>query len=201
MKPIKSSLPVTVIVFLALTITGQAQIDTIVRAFVDQAARQSQRPSQQQQQPRRQQQPKQQSNVQHHAKKPFDGTWVATQSKTNPDSQQTINRNFTLIIKDGKATKTLDAVNVSTPEKPFYPSIYELGRRWTYDSIAYTEQGTSITIQWSPGQLTDWTPKTVPDAVVQGFGSPMAETAVYKVNGDQLTRINDPNGLIYQRAK
>jgi hypothetical protein len=41
----------------------------------------------------------------------------------------------------------------------------------------------------------------VPDSVVQGFGSPMAETSVYKVNGDQLTRINDPNGLIYQRAK
>jgi len=199
MRQIRLSLPV--ILFLVLAITSQAQIDTIVRAFVDQAARQSQQPRQPQQQPRRQQQPRQQSNVQHQPKKLFDGTWVATQSKTNPDSQQTINRSFTLIIKDGKATKTLDAVNVSSPEKPFYTSIYELQRRWTYNSIGYTEQGTSITIQWSPGQLSDWAPKTVPDAVVQGFGSPMAETAVYKVNGDQLTRINDPNGLIYQRTK
>jgi len=199
MKQVKLSL--AVILFLALVIPSQAQIDTIVRAFVDQAARQSQQPRQPQQQPRRQQQPRQQSNVQHQPKKLFDGTWLATQSKTNPDSQQTINRSFTLIIKDGKATKTLDAVNVSSPEKPFYTSIYELQRRWTYNSIGYTEQGTSITIQWSPGQLSDWAPKTVPDAVVQGFGSPMAETAVYKVNGDQLTRINDPNGLIYQRAK
>lgn len=198
MKQINSSLPV--ILFLALAITSQAQIDTIVRAFVDQAARNSQRQPQQPQQ-RRQQQPKQQSDVQHRPKKLFDGTWVATQSKTNPDSQQTINRSFTLIIKDGKATRTLDAVNVSTPEKPFYTSIYELQRRWTYNSIVCTEQGSSITIQWSPGQLSDWSPKTVPDAVVQGFGSPMAETAVYKVNSDQLTRINDPNGLIYQRAK
>ena len=197
MKQIKSSL--SVILFLALAITSHAQIDTIVRAFVDQAARNQQR--QPQQQPRRQQQPKQQSNVQHQPKKLFDGTWVATQAKTNPDSQQTINRSFTLIIKDGKATKTLDAVNVSTPEKPFYTSIYELQRRWTYNSIACTEQGASITIQWTPGQLSDWSPKTVPDAVVQGFGSPMAETAVYKVNGDQLTRLNDPNGLIYQKAK
>ena len=198
MKQITSSL--AVILFFALTITSQAQIDSIVRAFVDQAARQSQRPPPQQQ-PRRQQQPRQQSNVQHQPKKLFDGTWIATQSKTNPDNQQTINRSFTLIIKDGKATRTLDAVNVSTPDKPFYTSIYELQRRWTYNSIECTEQGTSITIQWSPGQLSDWAPKSVPDSVIQGFGSPMAETAVYKVNGDQLTRINDPNGLIYQRAK
>jgi hypothetical protein len=179
---------------LATAITVEAQIDTIVRAFVDQAARNRQQP----QQPRRQQ-PRQQSN--RHPKKLFDGTWLATQSKTNPESQQTINRSFTLIIKDGKATRTLDATNVSTPDKPFYPSIFELQRRWTYNSIACTEQGTSITIQWSPGQLSDWSPKSVPKSVVEGYGSPMAETAVYKVEGDQLTRIDDPNGLIYRRAK
>ena len=198
MKKIRYTLPV--ILLLVTALTSQAQIDTIVRAFVDQAARNSQRQPQQQQ-PRRQQQPKQQSNVSRQPKKLFDGTWLATQSKTNPDNQQTINRTFTLIIKDNKATKTLDAVNVSTPDKPFYTSFYELQRRWTYNSIGYTEQGTSITIQWSPGQLSDYSPKAIPDSVVQGFGSPMAETAVYKVNGDQLTRINDPNGLIYQRAK
>ncbi len=106
-----------------------------------------------------------------------------------------------MIIKDGKATKTLDTTNVSTPEKPFYTSVFELQRRWTYNSLECTEQGASITIQWSPGQLSDWVPKTVPNSVVEGFGSPMAETAVYKVNGDQLTRINDPNALIYHKAK
>jgi len=197
MKQIRFVLPVIVLVTTA--IRSPAQIDTIVRAFVDQAARNSQRQPQQQQ-PRRQQ-PRQQSNVQHQPKKLFDGTWLATQSRTNPDNQQTVNRTFTLIIKDNKATRTLDAVNVSTPDKPFYTSFYELQRRFTYNSIECTEQGTSITIQWSPGQLSDYSPKTIPDSVVQGFGSPMAETAVYKVNGDQLTRINDPNGLVYERAK
>ena len=196
MKRITYSLPV--ILFFVTALTLEAQIDSIVRAFVDQAARQSQRPPQQQ--PRRQQ-PKQQSNVSRQPKKIFDGTWLATRSKTNPDNQQTINRTFTLIIKDGKATKTLDVVNVSTPDKPFYTSIYELQRRWAYNSIECTEQGTSITIQWSPGQLSDWAPKSVPDSVVQGFGSPMAETSVYKANGDELTRINDPNGLVYRKAK
>ncbi|MEY2500224.1 MAG: hypothetical protein QOI07_558 [Verrucomicrobiota bacterium] len=195
MKQIKYLLAVVLILATALPLS--AQIDTIVRAFVDQASRQSQQQRQQPQQPRRQQ-ARQQSRQ---PKKLFDGTWLATQSKTNPGDQQTINRSFTLIIKDGKATKTLDAVNVSTPDKPFYTTFYELQRRWTYNSIECTEQGTSITIQWSPGQLSDWAPKSVPDSVIQGFGSPMAETAVYKVNGDQLTRINDPNGLIYQRAK
>ena len=197
MKQINYLLPVILVFVMAPA--ANAQIDSIVRAFVDQAARNQQR--QPPPQTRRQQQPRQPSNVQHQSKKLFDGTWLATQSKTNPDNQQTLNRSFTLIIKDGKATKTLDTVNVSTPDKPFYTSIYELQRRWTYNSVAYTEQGASITIQWSPGQLSDWSPKAVPDAVIQGFGSPMAETAVYKVNGDQLTRINDPNGLIYQRAK
>jgi hypothetical protein len=195
MKPSKFLLTVTLLV--AGSFTLQAQIDSIVRAFVDQASRNAQ---QQKQPQRKQPQPRQQSNT-HLSKKLFDGTWLATQSKTNPDSQQTINRTFTMIIKDGKATKTLDTTNVSAPDKPFYTSVFELQRRWTYNSLECTEQGASITIQWSPGQLSDWAPKTVPNSVVEGFGSPMAETAVYKVNGDQLTRINDPNALIYHKAK
>jgi Tfp pilus assembly protein PilV len=199
MKQTKYLLPV--LFLLATAFTSQAQIDSIVRAFVDQAARNSQQRQTPQTQPRRQTQPKQQSNAPRQPKKQFDGTWLATQSKTNPDNQQTINRTFTLIIKDGKATKTLDTTNTSTPEKPFYTSVYELQRRWSYNSIDCTEQGTSITIQWSPGQLSDWSPKTVPNPVVEGFGSPMAETSVYKINGDQLTRINDPNGLVFRRAK
>lgn len=193
MKHPKYLLPAAVL--LATTLSLQAQIDTIVRAFVDQATRQRQ----QQQQPRRQQ--PRQTNVSRQQKKQFDGTWLATQSKTDPETQQTINRTFTLIVKDGKATKTLDSTNTSTPDKPFFSSVYELQRRWTYNSIECTEQGTSITIQWSPGQLSDWSPKSVPNPVVEGFGSPMAETAVYKIKGDELTRINDPNGLIYRRAK
>lgn len=179
---------------LGTTLPLPAQVDTVIRAFIDHAARQQQAP------PRRVQ-PRQQSNQSHQAKKPFDGTWLATQSRTNPDGEQTINRTFTLIIKDGKATKTLDTTNSSAPDKPFYGSIYELQRRWTYSSIDCTEQGASLTIQWSPGQLADWAPKTIPNPVVEGFGSPMAETSVYKLKGDELTRINDPNGLIFRRAK
>jgi hypothetical protein len=193
----RSKFLLTVTLLVAAAFTMQAQIDSIVRAFVDQASRNSQ---QQKQPQRKQPQPRQQSNPRL-PKKLFDGTWLATQSKTNPDSQQTLNRTFTMIIKDGKATKTLDTTNVSAPDKPFYTSVFELQRRWTYNSLECTEQGSSITIQWSPGQLSDWAPKTVPNSVVEGFGSPMAETAVYKVNGDQLTRINDPNALIYHKAK
>ena len=195
MKPRNSLIVVAILLTTAFTV--EAQIDTIVRAFVDQASRNSQ---QRQPQPRRQQQQQPRSNVRP-SKKLFDGTWLATQSKTNPESQQTINRSFTMIIKDGKATRTLDTTNVSTPDKPFFTSVFELQRRWTYNSLACTEQGTSITIQWSSGQLSDWAPKTVPNSVVEGFGAPMAETAVYTVNGDQLTRVNDPNGLIYHKAK
>jgi hypothetical protein len=177
-----------------------AQLDSIVKGILDHAAGQTrQAPPQQRRSQTTQSSARQSSNRQ--SKRPFDGTWLATQAKTNPETQQTINRTFTMIIKEGKATKTLDSTNASSPDKPFYASIYELQRRWTYNSLDCTEQGTSLTIQWSPGQLSDWAPKTIPNPVVEGFGAPMAETSVYKLKGDELTRINDPNGLIYHRAK
>jgi len=177
-----------------------AQIEGIVRGILDHAANQSRQAPPQQQ--RRTQQPTRQSNSStKQSKKPFDGTWLATQSKVNPQGQQMISRTFTLIVKDGKATKTLDTTNASSPEKPFYASIYELQRRWTYSSIDCTEQGTSLTIQWTGGQLADWAPKTIPNPVIEGFGAPIAETSVYKLKGDEMTRINDPNGVIYHRAK
>ena len=174
-----------------------AQIEGLVRGILDHAANQRQAPQQQSRRP----QTTRQSTTSRQAKRPFDGTWLATQSKVNPQDQQMISRTFTLIIKDGKATKTLDTTNASSPNKPFYASIYELQRRWTYNSIDCTAQGTSLTIQWSPGQLADWAPKTIPSPVVEGFGAPVAETSVYKLKGDELTRINDPNGLVYHRAK
>ena len=177
-----------------------AQMDSIVRALVDHAANQSRQAPQQQ--PRHTQAPKQSTTTtSRSSKRPFDGTWLATQSKVNPQGQQMISRTFTMIIKDGKATKTLDTTNASSPEKPFYASIYELQRRWTYSSIECTEQGTSVTIQWTGGQLADWAPKSIPNPVIEGFGAPIAETSVYKLKGDELTRINDPNGVIYHRAK
>ena len=179
-----------------------AQIEGIVRGILDHAANQSrQAPPPQQRRTQTTKQPTSRESSSRQSKRPFDGTWLATQSKVNPQGQQMISRTFTLIVKDGKATKTLDTTNASSPEKPFYASIYELQRRWTYSSIDCTEQGTSLTIQWSPGQLADWTPKTIPSPVVEGFGAPIAETSVYKLKGDELTRINDPNGVVYHRAK
>jgi hypothetical protein len=179
-----------------------AQMDSIVRALVDHAANQS-RQAPQQQQPRHTQTQRQSTreSSSHSQKRPFDGTWLATQSKVNPQGQQMISRTFTMIIKDGKATKTLDTSNASSPEKPFYASIYELQRRWNYSSVECTEQGTSLTVQWSPGQLADWSPKSIPNPVIEGFGTPIAETSVYKLKGDELTRINDPAGVVYHRAK
>lgn len=179
-----------------------AQVDSIVRGILDHAANQRrQAPTAPPRQTQTTRQSTSRQSAPRQAKRPFDGTWLATQSKTNPQTQQTISRTFTMIIKDGKATKTLDTTNASSPDKPFYASIYELQRRWTYSSIDCTEQGTSLTVQWSPGQLADWAPKTIPNPVVEGFGAPMAETSVYKLKGDELTRINDPNGLVYRRAK
>src|SRR5436189_3447622 len=181
-----------------------AQIEGIVRGILDHAATQSRQAPPQQQQQRHTQTQRQTSTREsspRQAKRPFDGTWLATQSKHKPPGQQMVSRTFTMIIKDGKATRTLDTTNASSPDKPFYASIYELQRRWTYSSIDCVEQGTSLTIQWSPGQLADWAPKTIPNPVIEGFGAPIAETSVYKLKGDELTRINDPNGLVYHRAK
>src|SRR3977135_1787155 len=129
MKPTKYLLPVAF--RLAPSATSPAQTDSVARAFIDQASRNQQR--QPQSQPRRQQQPKQQSNVPHQSKKVFDGTWLATQAKTNPEKRQTIQRPFPIIIRPGKAPRTRAAPTTSTPDKPFYSSIYELQRRWTYN--------------------------------------------------------------------
>jgi hypothetical protein len=198
MKPIlKYFLPLFLLAALAPPLP--AQIEGIVRGILDHAANQSRQAPPPQQ--RRTQTTRQSTTSSRQSRRLFDGTWLATQSKVNPQGQQMISRTFTMIIKEGKATKTLDTTNASSPEKPFYASIYELQRRWTYSSIDCTEQGTSLTIQWSPGQLADWTPKTIPSPVVEGFGAPIAETSVYKLKGDELTRINDPNGVVYHRAK
>ncbi len=181
-----------------------AQIEGIVRGILDHAANQSRQAQPPPQQPRRTQTPRQATQREpssRQSRRPFDGTWLATQSKVIPQGQQMLSRTFTMIIKDGKATRTLDTTNASSPEKPFYASIYELQRRWTYSSIDCTEQGTGLTIQWSAGQLADWAPKTIPNTVVEGFGAPIAETSVYKLKGDELTRINNPNGVVYRRAK
>ena len=129
----------------------------------------------------------------------FEGTWLATRSKVNPEGEQ-ISQIFTIVIKNEKATKTLDATNTSTPDKPLYESTRELHRKWTYSSTDFGAQGSSLTVQWSAGQLSDWTPG-IPSDVVQNYGNPNSETSVYILNGDELTRINDPNGITYRRVK
>jgi hypothetical protein len=130
----------------------------------------------------------------------FDGTWLATRTKTSAEGDQ-INQIFTMVVKDGKAVKTLDTTNTSNPEKPYYELTYELRRKWTYNSTDCTVHGSSLTVQWSPGELSDWSPKEVPEEVVQNFGNPNSETSVYTLKRDELTRINDPNGVTYRRAK
>ena len=176
-----------------------AQVDSVIRALIDNAARQRQAtpPPRTRSAPQRQQS----RETSKRAIKKFDGTWLATQSKSNSQEQQTITRILTMVIKDGKATKTLETTNASTPEKPFYGTTYELQRKWTYSSMDCTEQGTSLTIQWTAGQLADWNPKTIPNNLIATYGSPNPETSVYTLNGDELKRVNDANGVVYKRAK
>jgi hypothetical protein len=129
----------------------------------------------------------------------FEGTWLATRSKVSPEGEQ-ISQIFTIVIKNEKATKTLDATNTSGPDKPLYESTHELHRKWTYNSTDFGAQGSSLTVQWSAGQLSDWTPG-IPSDVVQNYGNPNSETSVYILKGDELVRINDPNGVTYRRVK
>lgn len=130
----------------------------------------------------------------------FDGTWLATRSKSNADGDQ-INQIFTLVIKDGKAVKTLDTTNISGADRPFYESARELHRKWTYNSNDCTATGSALTIQWPAGQLADWSPKAIPSDVIQSYGNPNAETSLYTLKGDELTRVNDPSGVTYHRAR
>ena len=129
----------------------------------------------------------------------FEGTWLATRSKVSPEGEQ-VSQIFTIVIRNEKATKTLDATNTSPPDKPLYESAHELHRKWTYSSTDFGAQGSSLTVQWSAGQLSDWTPG-IPSDVVQNYGNPSSETSVYILKGDELTRINDPFGITYRRVK
>jgi hypothetical protein len=129
----------------------------------------------------------------------FEGTWLATRSKVSPEGEQ-VSQIFTIVIKNEKASKTLDATNTSAPDKPLYESTHELHRKWTYSSTDFGAQGSSLTVQWSAGQLSDWTPG-IPGDVVQNYGNPSSETSVYILKGDELTRINDPYGITYRRVK
>jgi hypothetical protein len=139
------------------------------------------------------------SDIDANPARPFEGTWLATRSKVSPEGEQ-ISQIFTIVIKNEKATKTLDATNTSAPDKPLYESSHELHRKWTYNSTDFGAQGSSLTVQWSAGQLSDWTPG-IPSDVVQNYGNPSSETSVYILKGDELVRINDPNGITYRRVK
>ena len=139
------------------------------------------------------------SDIDANPARPFEGTWLATRSKVSPEGEQ-VSQIFTIVIRNEKATKTLDATNTSTPDKPLYESTHELHRKWTYSSTDFGAQGSSLTVQWSAGQLSDWTPG-IPSDVVQNYGNPSSETSVYILKGDELTRINDPFGITYRRVK
>jgi hypothetical protein len=131
----------------------------------------------------------------------FDGTWIVQSPKSN-SAHGSINGIYTLTIKDDKtATKTLDVTNVSSPESPFYASILKLRRKWTCKSIDFRIEGSSLTVEWSKGELSDWMPQIISRDEIESYGSPNAETSVYKLSGDQLTRVNDPNGVTYHRVK
>jgi hypothetical protein len=143
--------------------------------------------------------PSETSDVDANPPRRFDGTWLATRSKVTPEGEQ-VSQIFTIVVKNEKATKTLDATNTSAPDKPLYESAHELHRKWTYSSTDFAAQGSSLTVQWSAGQLSDWTPG-IPNDVVQNYGNPNSETSVYTLKGDELTRVNDPNGITYRRVK
>jgi hypothetical protein len=110
-----------------------------------------------------------------------------------------------MVIRNGKpAVKTLDVTYVSIPEKPIYKSINQLRVGWAHNSTSLIAEGSTLTIQWSPAQLSDWAPRTIPNDVAQsyGFGRPtVTGPAVYTLKGNELTRINDPNPVTYRRIK
>ena len=138
----------------------------------------------------------------------FDGTWVATSDRSNPTGGK-INGTYTIVIKGGRtATKILETTNVSIPES----ADYEVHRKWICNSTnlfanavftlnnnrtVESAIGSSVTIQWSAGELSDWAPRTISREEIQSYGSPNAETSVYELKGDELKRVNDPNGVTY----
>jgi hypothetical protein len=111
---------------------------------------------------------------------------------------------MTIVITNGKAAiKTIAGTYVPDPGKR-YKSIDKVQAWWVQKSNSLIAGGSSLTIQWSQGQLSDWAPRTLSKEEAQRFGwgaPPESGPAVYTLRGNELTRVNDPNPVSYRRVK
>lgn len=132
----------------------------------------------------------------------FSGTWVANFSRDAANERE-ITYSYTIVVKESKAaTKNMDITIVSRSGVPLYGSEREMRAVWTCTAANVVTTAESLTIEWNAIQLSTWTPRSIPQEIVQNFSPPTGATiSVYAIKGDELTRINPPEGVAYHRIK
>ncbi len=132
----------------------------------------------------------------------FDGTWIATFSKKAANERE-INGSYTIIVKEGKvAVKNIDLTIVSRSDNPLYGSERELRAVWICSSANITPKAATLIVEWNEIQLSSWTPRSIPQEIVQNFSPPSGHMiSVYAISGDELTRINPSEGVVYHRIR
>jgi hypothetical protein len=76
-------------------------------------------------------------------------------------------------------------------------------------SVEFNVSGSSVRIRWSPPQLTDWSPESIPLDYREKFTKlaikdpkRSANMSLYTLRGDELTLESGPAGkIIYKRMK
>ena len=136
------------------------------------------------------------------AARQFSGTWVANFSRDAANERE-ITYSYTIVIKESKAAiKNMDITIVSRSGAPLYGAEREMRAVWTCTSANVVPTAESLTIEWNAIQLSTWTPRSIPQEIVQNFSPPSGATiSVYAIKGDELTRINPPEGVAYHRIR
>jgi hypothetical protein len=134
------------------------------------------------------------------------GLWIATNNQVIGGDKHMIGKYEIAIREGGTAIKTLYVINngsfeVFNDSSGKTLSYQEIERKWLCKSSWVRTAGGTITIDWSKGELIDWSPRTISRDDIQTYGSPNPETSVYQLTGDELRRVNDPNGLTYRRMR
>jgi len=138
----------------------------------------------------------------------FDGAWSGSRT-TNGAHHTDVVQNL-LKIRGGDRTASITSTVTQTlvpgqvwgnvPEA--YQTTSPIVLKYVYSSNDLRVDGSNLRIRWPAVPLADWSPKTIPAAVIQPIATGRASMSVYTLHGNELTREFDSNGgVTYKRAK
>ena len=138
----------------------------------------------------------------------FDGTWSG--NTTVNSAHHTNVYQILMIIRESErvasGTTTLTQTLVpgqvwaNLPEN--YQALSPIVLKYAHSSHDLRVDGSNLRVRWPASELLDWSPKTIPFAIIQPLATDPARMSVYTLHNNQLTREFDSNGgMTYTRVK